>query len=321
MGFIIGHTLFHFAPESARMDDAYALKTRATLEKLEAQLTGEGWQSRSAYLTPPTFGGASWLSHSSLLAGRSIVSHDLYQAFLHSQNETLVDRFHKAGYRSVLLTPGIRGPWPEGLALRFDRIVAAEDVGYEGQGFGWWYIPDQYSLDWLTRSEISTPERTPLFVMFPTIMSHFPFGPVPPYLENWAALSTPMPFDDEAVAQAVALGDAFSGDAQEAYLRVILYNLKTISGFVSKQASDGAIIIALGDHQPPAAISGEDAEWDVPIHVFARDTNLLAPFESAGFDEGTIPQGNSVGRVDEIASLILEALENPAPTSRIAEIE
>ncbi len=302
-------------------DKTYAQETRATLTELEARLLREGWQSRSAYLTPPTFGGASWLSHSSFLAGRAIDTHDLYQTFLHSQNETLTDRFRKAGYRSVLLTPGIRGPWPEGLALRFDRIAAAKEVDYQGQGFGWWYVPDQYSLDWLARSEIDILERAPLFVMFPTIMSHFPFGPVPPYLEDWNKLSLAEPFDDDAVERTVALGDAFSGDAQNAYLRVILYNLKTLGGFVTERASEGAIIIAVGDHQPPAAISGEGAEWDVPIHVFARDENLLAPFEQTGFSSGMIPQGTSLAAVDEITSLILEALEKTEATNRIAEVE
>ena len=320
-----GHDVFVIFLESygriALDDGAYSVETRATLAEIEAQLSADGWQSRSAYLTAPTIGGASWLSHASLLAGRAIDSHDLYQAFLHSHDETLVDRFRKAGYRSVLLTPGIRGPWPAGLALRFDRIVAAEDVAYEGQGFGWWHIPDQYSLDWLARAEIDAPERQPLFAMFPTIMSHFPFGPVPPYLEDWAALSTPTPYDEKAVARTVALGDAFSGDAQDAYLRVILYNLKTLGGFISERAPDRAIIVAIGDRQPPAAISGEDAAWDIPIHVFARDANLLGSFERAGFADGTLPEEASLGRVDDITALILEALENPAPTSRIAEVE
>ena len=302
-------------------DDTYSVETRATLAGIEAQLSAEGWQSRSAFLTAPTIGGASWLSHASLLSGHAIDTHDRYEAFLHGRDETLVDRFRKAGYRSVLLAPGIRGPWPAGLALRFDRIAAAEDVAYEGQGFGWWYIPDQYSLDWLARAEIDAAERPPLFTMFPTIMSHFPFGPAPPYLENWAALSTPNPYDAKAVARTVALGDAFSGDAQDAYLRVILYNLKTLGGFVSERAPDGALVVAIGDHQPPAAISGEDAAWEVPIHVFARDMNLLSPFERAGFADGTLPEEKSLGRVDEIMSLILEALEKPAPNSRVAGVE
>jgi hypothetical protein len=297
---------------------AYSRSTREKLAQLDATLNEQDWDTRSAYLTAPTFGGASWLSHSSLLAGRTIDNHDLYQAFLHSRNEILTDRFRKAGYRSVLLTPGIRGHWPAGLALRFDRIVAAKDIAYEGQGFGWWHIPDQYSLDWLASSEINTPERHPLFVMFPTIMSHFPFGPVPPYLEDWNALSTPTPFDEENVARSIALGDAFSGDLKDIYRRAILYNLETVSGFISERAPESAIIIAIGDHQPPAAISGEDAPWDIPIHVFARDALLLAPFERTGFVDGMIPQGQSIGRIDELNALILEALEKTSSTSIVA---
>jgi hypothetical protein len=191
-------------------DPDYARATRATLARIESSLSGEGWQSRSGYVSPPTFGGASWLSHSSFLSGNLINTHDRYQAFLHGDTEHLTDRFRETGYRSVLLTPGIRGPWPAGLSMRFDRIVAASDVDYEGQGFGWWYIPDQYSLDWLSRNEIEAPERKPLFVMNPTIMSHFPFGPAPPYLADWAKLTSDTPYDPDDVARTVALGDAFN---------------------------------------------------------------------------------------------------------------
>jgi hypothetical protein len=302
-------------------DEAYSSATRAALADIDAKLSAEGWQARSAYLTAPTVGGASWLSHSSLLAGYTIDNHDLYEAFLQSDDETLVDRFRKAGYRSILLTPGIRGPWPAGRALRFDRIAAAADVAYDGQGFGWWYVPDQYSLDWLSRAEISNPERAPIFAMFPTIMSHFPFGPAPPYLEDWDRLTETNPYDENDVAQTVALGDAFSGDPKDAYLRVMLYNLSMVEGFVSERTPEDAIVVAIGDHQPPAAISGEDAAWDIPIHVFARDAALLSAFERKGFIAGTIPEGESVGRTDEVASLILEALEKPVPARHIAGVE
>lgn len=296
-------------------DEAYS---RATLSNIQEKLTEKGWHVRSSFLTAPTFGGASWLSHASFLSGDLVNSHDRYQAFLHSNDEHLPDRFRKAGYRSVLLTPGIRGPWPAGLSLGFDRIVAESDVDYRGQGFGWWYIPDQASFDWLYRTEIAVPDRRPLFVMYPTIMSHFPFGPTPPYLDDWSAFATDKPFDDGDVTRAVALGDAFSGDPKDAYRRVVQYDLQTVAGFVTERAPDDAIVIALGDHQPPAAISGEQATWDVPVHVFARDPNMLRAFERAGFVEGTTPEGVSVWRIADLTSIILEALEKAAPSDRIA---
>ena len=301
--------------------ETYSSATRHALAEMETRLSSTGWSSRSAYLSPPTFGGASWLSHASFLSGNKIDSHDLYQAFLHSRNERLTDRLRRAGYRSVLLTPGIRGPWPAGLALGFDHIVPAKEVGYRGPGFGWWFIPDQYSLDWIYRSEIAREARQPLFIMFPTIMSHFPFGPAPPYAEEWSALAAGNPFDEAAVADALALGDAISGDPEPAYLRVMLYNLKTLGGFVERRAPENAIIVAIGDHQPPSAISGQDAEWDIPVHVFARDEALLDVFDRAGFVKGTLPEGASVARVDEMTALVLEALEEKAPASQVVGID
>jgi hypothetical protein len=302
-------------------DAAYSDATRATLSEIDTALNEDGWQARSGFLTAPTFGGSSWLSHASFLSGNHVNTHDRYQSFLHSSAEHLTDRFRKAGYRSVLLSPGIRGAWPAGLSMRFDRIVAASDIDYDGQGFGWWYIPDQYSLEWLYRNEIELSDRKPLFVMYPTIMSHFPFGPAPPYLDDWSKLTTEMPYDEADVARTVAFGDAFSGDPKDAYRRVIQYDLEIVAGFVKERAPDNAIVIALGDHQPPAAIAGEGAVWDVPVHVFARDPNLLRAFERAGFAQGMIPQGMSVWRVADLNEILLETLERNATADRIAGVD
>ncbi|MEY4878890.1 MAG: hypothetical protein RJB62_359 [Pseudomonadota bacterium] len=320
-----GHDVFVIFLESygrvALDKEAYGARTRETLAALEEKLTAEGWEQRSGYVTSPTFGGASWLAHTSLVAGYPVETHDAYQAFQFAKNEQLVDRFHRAGYRSVLLTPGIRGPWPAGQSLHFDRIIAAADIPYSGPGFGFWNVPDQYSLDWLVRDEIETITRNPLFVMFPTVMSHFPFGPTPPYAEDWSRLNSLTPFDRQEVEDAISAGDALTGDREKAYLRAILYDLKTVGGFVAERAPAGAIVIALGDHQPPAVISGENEGWDVPIHVFARDPELLRAFDRAGFGPGMTPDGKSVGPMNEVTSLLLEALETPSPSGHLAGVE
>jgi hypothetical protein len=298
----------------------YGEATRGALSALDTTLAEAGWQRRAAFVTSPTYGGASWLSHASLVAGYPVATHDAYQAFQFAEKEHLVDRFRRAGYRSVLLTPGIKGVWPAGQALRFDRIVAAADIPYSGPRFGFWNVPDQYSLDWLIRDEVETETRNPLFVMFPTVMSHFPFGPVPPYAEDWSALATAEPFPAAAVEASLGAGDALTGNREKAYQEAILYDLSTISGFVTDRAPPGAIVLVLGDHQPPAAISGEGEAWDVPVHVFARDPALLAAFDRAGFTDGVIPSGTSIGRLDELTGMLLEALETPSPSDLIAGV-
>ena len=41
----------------------------AVLDRGDAQLRAAGFSSRSAFLTSPTFGGLSWLAHSTLQSG------------------------------------------------------------------------------------------------------------------------------------------------------------------------------------------------------------------------------------------------------------
>ena len=289
--------------------EAYAERVVAALADLQRDASADGWQSRSAFFTAPTFGGSSWLSHTSFLSGRAIRTHDAYQMFLHGEAEHLVDRFRAAGYRTVMLVPGIRGAWPAGLAMRFDAVVSSKEIAYDGPGFGWWNIPDQISFDRLYRLEVAVDARPPLFVVFPTVMSHFPFGPTPPYVKDWSRLAGVSPFDARDIEAAHRLGDALSGDRHAAYLRSMVYDLQMVGGFLANRAPPDALVLVIGDHQPPAAISGEDAKWDVPVHVFARDAAVLAPFEREGFGQGTLPGGASIGGIERLAARLLEAIE------------
>jgi hypothetical protein len=50
-----------------------------------------------------------------------------------------------------------------------------------------------------------------------------------------------------------------------------------------------ALVILLGDHQPPAVVGGELQQWTVPIHVLSRDPELVAPFIEAGYVAGIVP--------------------------------
>ena len=176
----------------------------AEFARFDEILDRSGWRAASAYVDSPTFGGASWLAHATLLSGRWISRHADYRLFLAAPSETLGDRFRAAGYRTVGLFPGIKLDWPEGAALGFDRIVDARGLAYRGPAFGWWRIPDQYSLERLNQSEIMRLDRKPLFVTFASIMSHMPFGPTPPYVPDWSRVTGTTPFAPDALAQALA---------------------------------------------------------------------------------------------------------------------
>ena len=77
-------------------------------------LDGAGFGSRSAFLTSPTFGGISWLAHSTLQSGLWIDSQQRYDELVASDRYTLSDAFNQAGWRTVSDVPSDVGVWPEG---------------------------------------------------------------------------------------------------------------------------------------------------------------------------------------------------------------
>ena len=76
----------------------------------DRSLRAKGWHIVSGYFTSPTFGGGSWLAHSSFLAGAVVSQNHDYQLLLSSRRETFVRSFEQAGYRTVALMPGLKLP-------------------------------------------------------------------------------------------------------------------------------------------------------------------------------------------------------------------
>ena len=126
-------------PEIARALDSHR-------NKLADAITASGRQVVSARLVSPTFGGASWLAHASLLSGLDMRDPSDYQLLLTTERPTLVRHFAANGYRTVGWLPGIQLPWPEGAFYGFERYADAARIGYTSRPFGFWRIPDQASM-------------------------------------------------------------------------------------------------------------------------------------------------------------------------------
>ena len=73
----------------------------AVLDDGSRRLRRAGWQARSAFLTSPTFGAASWLAHSTLQSGLWVDSQRRYEQLLGSDRLTLTSAFADAGWRTV----------------------------------------------------------------------------------------------------------------------------------------------------------------------------------------------------------------------------
>src|SRR4029453_8489059 len=80
---------------------SFAGGVREVLRDGEAQLRADGYASQSAFLTSPTFGGLSWLAHSTVQTGLWVDRQPLYSAVIRSDRFTLTDAFGRAGWRTV----------------------------------------------------------------------------------------------------------------------------------------------------------------------------------------------------------------------------
>jgi hypothetical protein len=73
---------------------------------------------------------------------------------------------------------------------------------------------------------------------------------------------------------------------RDRYLATVEYDLSAIEKHLLQEHSH-ELVIVMGDHQPPA-VTPEGANYDVPVHVFARDPALLAEFRAHGFSRGLV---------------------------------
>jgi phosphoglycerol transferase MdoB-like AlkP superfamily enzyme len=293
---------------------AYAERLAGARSALAAAAGQSGRGVVSAFVESPTFGGASWLAHASLLAGIEVRDGDAYNLLTTQRRETLVGAFAREGYRTVALMPGLRSDWREGAAFYgFDEIYGAARLDYRGPAFGWWRIPDQYALAKFDRLEVAAARRAPLFVFFPTISSHAPFRPLPPYQPDWTRVVSERPFD--VAGEGVAHDDpAAWTNLGPAYADAVGYAFATLAGYLRERSRDDLVLILLGDHQPPAGVAGERAGWEVPVHVIANRREVLDALVASGFVPGLEPRRPALGRTHELTRVLLGAFGSGAET-------
>ena len=253
-------------------------------------LRAAGFSSRSAFLTSPTFAGISWLAHGTLQSGLWIDSQRRYNQLLQTDRLTLSAAFKRAGWRTVAAAPANTEDWPEGASFyRYDTIYDKRNVGYSGPSFGYASMPDQYTLAAFQRNELAQPHRSPVMAEIDLVSSHGPWAPLP-RMVDWDAVG-----DGSVFADMPAQGqspDELLGDPDKtkaAYGQSIQYSMSTLISFVETFSDDNLVVVAVGDHQPAAVVSGPGASHDVPITIIARDPDVLKKIASWGWQPGMLP--------------------------------
>ena len=287
-------------------------------QRLDAAIHDTGRGVVSAFVTSPTFGGGSVLAHLSLLSGIEVRDPDHYVLLMTQRRPTLVSVFKNAGYRTVAVMPGLRESWPEGAFYGFDEIYGAPGLDYQGPAFGWWRIPDQFSLAALDARELAAQPRKPVFVFFPTVSTHMPFEPTPPLQADWPRMLTVHPYDAGPLKQSLTRTPVWT-DMGQAYMSSVEYFFDTLTSYLRARPSGKFVIIILGDHQPAANVSGEGASWDVPVHVIASQPQILEALQANGFRPGLVPVRTAAGKMNELGPWALAAFGDPRrPPPRLA---
>jgi hypothetical protein len=346
-------------------------------EELAAALAATGRGAVSARVRSPTFAGVSKLTHASFLAGVEVRDYEAYSRLLDEKGETLVHRFAQAGYRTLAVMPGLKYEgWPEAAYYGFDAVLDARTLDYRGPDFGWWRIPDQYTLAWLDATEFANANRAgivpdidtgagagtatgaglgtgvgpgtgagagtatgagpgtgvgpgtgtdtgagagagtsinpPRLIVLGNISTHAPFHPPPPYQPDWARLLSAEPFgpvppaaqEDEAQVRQHLLADPAG-----AYARTFDYLLRVLAGWLRLRDDLDLVLLIIGDHQPLAAVSGEGANWEVPVHLITARPGLREAFLAAGFVPGLDPGTQVLGGMADLSRMVLRAFD------------
>jgi hypothetical protein len=289
-----------------------ALEPRRTL--FEDQVRESDLEMVSAFVEAPTFGGSSWLSHVSFLTGIEVKDESTNIRLMAQKRRTLVTALGERGYRTVAVMPGLQDRWPEGAFYGFDRIYDTQQLAYTGPSFGWWPIPDQFALAQLEHLELAKQERAPVFAFLATTSTHAPFTPTPPYQSSWPRMLTSQPYDDEEYQKAWAEPpDWFN--LGPSYIRSMDYALASMGGFLGRPRTRDVVLVLVGDHQPPALVSGQGAPWDVPVHVVSNRRVFLDALIARGFSRGMHPSRPPLMRMHELTVAVTSAMagsESPA---------
>jgi hypothetical protein len=274
----------------AVQDSSFSPQVDAVLDDGTRRLAEAGFAARSAFLTSPTFGGISWLAHSTLQSGVWISNQQRYDRLVAGDRFTLSDAFGRAGWRTVSDIPSNLGDWPQGTDFyHYDQLYNAGNVGYRGPRFSYASMPDQYVLDAFRRLELAPAGHPPVMAEIDLVSSHTPWAPLP-HAVDWAALGDGSVFN--GMPQQGSAPDKLWRDPAQvraAYGESVRYTLGTIVSFLETFPDPNLVLVVLGDHQPATIVSGPGATHDVPVSVIAHDPAVLDRISGWGWQAGLRP--------------------------------
>lgn len=275
---------------SAIEDPAIAPGVDKTLKNATKRLNKAGFASKSGWLTSATYGGSSWLGHSTFLTGLWIDNQNRYRTVTAGDHMSITRAFQRTGaWRTVGIMPGVTKGWPEGKFYGLDHVYDSRDLGYKGPKFSWSTMPDQYTLKAFEHLEHGKKRDKPLMSEIILTSSHQPWAPIPKTIP-WSQVG------DGSVYKAIQKAgknpaDVFTdpNKVKAEYGKSIQYSVNSLIDYVLKYGNKNTVLVFLGDHQPLSRVSGNNASRDVPVAIVAHDKAVLDRISHWGWEDGLMP--------------------------------
>ncbi|MEU0455902.1 CDP-alcohol phosphatidyltransferase [Streptomyces sp. NPDC006129] len=294
---------------SAVEDPAIAPGVDRTLDASTEALAKAGFHARSGWLTSATFGGSSWLGHSTTMSGLWIDNQRRYRTVTAGDHLTLTKAFKKTGaWDTVGVMPGVQKGWPEEKWYGLDKLYDSRDLRYRGPKFSWSTMPDQYALEAFQRQVHGKKRDKPLMSFVILTSSHQPWAPIPKMV-GWDELGDGRVFGPIQKAGNKA-ADIITDTAksQQEYGRSIQYSVTSLTQWLQRYGTDDTVLVFLGDHQPMARVSGIRASRDVPVSLVAKDPKVLEKVSDWNWTEGLKPDRDApVWKMDSFRDRFLKA--------------
>ncbi|AWT47575.1 CDP-alcohol phosphatidyltransferase [Streptomyces griseosporeus] len=303
---------------SAVEDPVMAPGVDRTLDASTQALAKAGFHAKSGWLTSATYGGNSWLGHSTFLSGLWIDNQNRYRTVTSGDHLPLTKVFQKTGaWDTVGVMPGVQKGWPEQKYYGLDKLYDAFDLGYRGPKFSWSTMPDQYALEAFQRLEHGRKRDKPLMSEIILTSSHQPWAPIPK-LVGWDELG-----DGRIFGPIQKAGNdprdivTDSQRSKEEYGKTIQYSVTSLTQWLTRYGTDDTVLVFLGDHQPIARVSGNHASRDVPVAIVAKDPKVLEKIAGWKWSDGLRPAHDApVWKMDAFRDRFLTAYgSTPHPSN------
>ncbi len=265
--------------------ERFTAEAHARLVSTENTLTSAGLSVKSSWLVSPVRGGRSWLAQATLQAGLEVDNQARFDRLVTSDRVSVSGLFQRAGWHTVGVMPAIQLAWPEGMWYDYERIYANADLGFAGERFGYVTMPDQYTLSHFENTIRQTSD-SPVMATIALLSTHAPWTPLPQKIA-WESVGNGSVYDGSH-----RFGEPISwkyrSQVQSMYAKSFDYTLDVLGEYAARYADD-ALIIVVGDHQPPPIINGWGNSADVPIHIISRDKTLLDRLPESDWTDGMLP--------------------------------